>query len=168
LPNISFNFSLGTLSVLPGTVGLTQITLNSLNSYSGTVTFACSGLPIGSFCTFNPNPVSLIVGQSAVSTLSVYTSASAAAVHHDSRPIFPAAALAAALCFLGFKKRNRLQLLVLVIICMSGLGLLSGCGGANSTPTPIATTATITVTATAPTVASGTLTTSSTFNLIVQ
>jgi hypothetical protein len=163
LPNITFNFSLSSLSVLQGTVGLTQLTVNSVNNYAGPVSFACSGLPSGSSCTFNPNPIYVVAGRSASTTLSVHTSAATAVVHQNTRPIFPAATLAVALCLLGFKKRNRLQLLLLLVIAMSGLGLISGCGGSSASSIPPATSTTVTVTATA-----GNVTQSSTFTLIVQ
>jgi sugar lactone lactonase YvrE len=164
LPNITFDFSLPSLSVQQGSVGLTVLTVNSVNNYAGPVSFACSGLPSGSFCTFNPNPIYVVAGQSATTTLSVATSApTTAAVHHDSRPIFPAATLAVALCLLGFRKRNRLQLLLLLVIAMSGLGLISGCGSSSSSSVVPAKTTTVTVTATA-----GNVTQSSTFTLTVQ
>jgi drug/metabolite transporter (DMT)-like permease len=139
------------------------LTVNSVNNYAGPVSFACSGLPSGSSCTFNPNPIYVVAGRSASTTLSVHTSAATAVVHQNTRPIFPAATLAVALCLLGFKKRNRLQLLLLLVIAMSGLGLISGCGGSSASSIPPATSTTVTVTATA-----GNVTQSSTFTLIVQ
>lgn len=139
IPNFTFSFSLSTLSVQPGTVGITQLTVNSQNSFAGTVSFACSGLPNGDSCTFTPNPVTVVAGQSATTTLSVNTSATTAAVRHDSRPLFPAATLAVALCFLGFRKRNRLYLLLLLVVSLAGLSLFSGCGGSASTTTSAAT-----------------------------
>jgi hypothetical protein len=161
-PNISFNLSLSTLSVAPGTVGITQLTVNSVNSFAGTVTFACSGLPSGASCTFTPNPITIMAGQSAVTTLSVDTQAATAAVHHDSRPLFPAATLAVALCLFGFKKRSRLQLLLLLVIGIVGFGAVSGCGGNSATTTkPVSTTVTVTATA-------GAVSQSSTFTLLVQ
>jgi hypothetical protein len=147
LPSFGVSFTLSSLTVAPGTVGLTTITVNSMNNFAGPVSFACSGLPSGYTCTFNPNPLTVAAGQSATTSLSVSPGSASAALHHDSRPLLPAATLAVALCFLGFKRRNRLQLLLLVVIGLFGFGMLSGCGGSSSSTTK-ATTSTVTVTAT--------------------
>jgi len=162
LPSFSFNLSLPSLTVQAGTVGITELTLNSVNSFAGTVSFACSGLPSGYNCSFNPNPITVLAGQSAVTTLSVGPSSTATAIHNGSRPLFPAATLAAALCLLGFKKRNRLQLLLLLIVSAAGLGLLSACGSSTSTSNKAAS-STVTVTGTY-----GAQTASQTFTLIVE
>lgn len=164
LPNVSLNLSLTSLTVQPGSVGLTQLTINSVNSFAGPVSFACSGLPNGSYCTFNPSSITVMAGQSAVTALSVSTRAATASVGHDSRPLLPAATLVAALCLLCFKKRNCLQMFLLLVIAISGLGLLSGCGGTSSSKTnPLAKSSTVTITAT-----SGAVSQSSAFTLIVE
>jgi hypothetical protein len=162
LPTFTFNLSLPSLTVQAGTVGVTQITLNSVNSFAGTVSFACSGLPSGYNCSFNPDPLTVLAGQSAVTTLSVTPTSTATATHNGSRPILPTATLAVALCLLGFKKRNRLQLLLLLIVSGAGLGLLSACNS-NSSTTTKSTSSTVTVTATY-----GAQTVTQTFTLIVE
>ena len=161
LPSFAFNFSLPTLTIQPGTVGVTQLTINSVNSFAGTVSFACSGLPSGYNCSFNPDPITVVAGQSAVTTLSITPTNSTAAIHGGAKPLFPVATLAVALCLLGFRKRSRLQLLLLLIVSGAGLGLLSACGS-NSTTTK-STSSTVTVTATY-----GTQTVSQTLTVIVE
>lgn len=163
LPTMSLNLSLSYLAVQQGTVGLTNLTINSVNGFAGSVSLSCSGLPSGDTCTFNPNPITLPLNGSATTTLSINTGATTAALHHDSRPFFPIASLAVAFCFLGFKKRNRLHMLLLLVITLAGLGLFSGCGGSSSTTTTAAKQSTVTITAT-----SGKVTQTATFTLSVQ
>jgi hypothetical protein len=142
---------------------LTTLTIYSTNSFTGTVTFACSGLPSGDTCTFNPNPITLPANGSATTTLSINVGSTTAAVHHGSRPLFPLATLAVAICFLGFRKRKSLQLLLLLAVSLAGLSLFSGCGGSASMKSVAATQSTVTVTAT-----SGKLQQSATFTLSVN
>jgi len=48
--------SLSSLTIQPGTVGLTQVTLTSVNNFAvSSIALSCSGLPSGYSCTFNPN-----------------------------------------------------------------------------------------------------------------
>jgi sugar lactone lactonase YvrE len=156
-PGISLSMSLPSLTIEPGTVGITQITVTSANNFAATsVTFACSGVPTGYSCSFNPSSTlafapssttGLPAGASATTTLTITPPATAALVHRDFRPIFPAT-FAVALCFLGFRRRSRFQLLILVAVVFATLGVISGCGGSSSSPTPAPVTSSITVTAT--------------------
>lgn len=156
-PNLSMSLSLSSLTIQPGTVGITQITLDSVNNFAAnSISFACSGLPSGYTCSFNPNPVSVFaqnsttglpLGTTVTTTLTITPPASASVARQDFRPLFPAT-LAVALCFLGFKKRNRLTMLVLLVVLFAGLGFVSGCGGTSTTSTTKAVTSTATITAT--------------------
>jgi sugar lactone lactonase YvrE len=170
-PSMTLSLSLTSLTIEKGTIGLTQLNLGSVNNFAaGTVTFACGGLPSGYSCSFNPSSIAAFApnsatgvpaGSTATTTLSVTPPASAALVRPNFRPLFPAT-LAVALCFIGFRKRNRLFVVLLLVVLLGGFGLLSGCGGSSSsTTTP--TTSQITVTATG-----GGTTTSSTLTVIVQ
>jgi drug/metabolite transporter (DMT)-like permease len=88
------------------------------------------------------------LGTTVTTTLTITPPATAAVVRHqDFRPFFPAT-LAVALCFLGFKKRNRLYMLVLLVVLFTGLGFVSGCGGTSSSSTTPPVTSTVTITAT--------------------
>jgi sugar lactone lactonase YvrE len=156
-PNMSINLSLSSLTIQRGTVGLTQVTLTSVNNFAvSSIAFSCSGLPTGYICSFNPNPTTAFaqntstgmpLGTTVTTTLTITPPSTAAVVRQDFRPLFPAT-LAVALCFLGFKKRNRLYMLVLLVVLFAGLGFVSGCGGtsSSSTPPPVTSTATITAT----------------------
>ena len=179
-PGLNMNISLSSLTIQPGTVGLTQITLTSTNNFAASsVNFTLTGLPTGYTYSFNPNPVTVFaqnsttglpLGTTVTTTLTITPPATAAVVHQNFRPLFPAT-LAVALCFLGFKKRNRLYLLVLLVVLFAGLGFVSGCGGSSSssTPPPVTSTATITATPAAGLAgASGSVTSSSTLTVILE
>jgi sugar lactone lactonase YvrE len=179
-PNLNMSLSLSSLTIQPGTVGITQITLTSVNNFAvSSIAFSCSGLPSGYTCSFNPNPVTVFaqnsttglpLGTTVTTTLTITPPATAAVVRQDFRPLFPAT-LAVALCFLGFKKRNRLYMLVLLAVLFVGLGFVSGCGGTSSSTTtkPVTSTATITATP-APGLAgaSGSIQSSSTLTVIFE
>jgi hypothetical protein len=162
IPGFSLSLTLPSITLQPGSVGLTYVTVTSTNDFTGPVSFACSGLPSGYTCTFNPNPIVVPEGASSTTSLSISPSSTTAAMNHKSGPLFPAATLAIALCFLGFRKRSRLQLLMLLAVSVAGFALLSGCGGSSTTTTKAAT-STVTVTAT-----SGTVTQSTTFSVTVE
>jgi len=179
-PNLNMNLSLSSLTIQPGTVGLTQVTLTSVNNFAvSSIAFSCSGLPTGYSCTFNPNPVTVFaqssttglpLGTTVTTTLTITPPTTAAVVRQDFRPLFPAT-LAVALCFLGFKKRNRLYMLVLLVALFAGLGFVSGCGGSSTTSTtkPVTSTATITATPAAGLAgASGSVKSSSTLTVTLE
>jgi len=57
---VPFSVSAGAFtpsSVAAGTTTTTTITITPNNGFTGTVSFACSGLPLGATCTFNPTTV---------------------------------------------------------------------------------------------------------------
>ena len=179
-PGLNMSISLSSLTIQLGTVGLTQITLTSTNNFAASsVNFTLTGLPTGYTYSFNPNPVTVFaqnsttglpLGTTVTTTLTITPPATAAVVHQDFRPLFPAT-LAVALCFLGFKKRNRLYMLMLLVVLFAGLGFVSGCGGSSSTstPPPVTSTATITATPAAGLAgASGSVTSSSTLTVILE
>jgi sugar lactone lactonase YvrE len=179
-PSLNMSLSLSSMTIQPGTVGLTQITLTSVNNFAASsIAFTCSGLPSGYTCAFNPNPVTVFAqnsttglpqGTTVTTTLTITPPSSAAVVRQDFKPLFPAT-LAVALCFLGFKKRNRLYMLMLVVLLFAGLGFVSGCGGTSSTTTtpPVTSTATITATPAAGLAgASGSVQSTSTLKVILE
>ena len=179
-PGLNMSISLSSLTIQPGTVGLTQITLTSTNNFAASsVNFTLTGLPSGYTYSFNPNPVTVFtqnsttglpLGTTVTTTLTITPPATAAVVRQDFKPLFPAT-LAVALCFLGFKKRNRLYMLVLLVVLFAGLGFVSGCGGSSSSATvkPVTSTATITATPAAGLAgASGSVTSSSPLTVIFE
>jgi hypothetical protein len=162
IPGFTLSLTLPSIVMQPGSVGLTSLTVTSTNNFTGPVSFACSGLPSGYTCTFNPNPIVVPEGASSTTSVSISPSSTTTAMNHKSGPLFPAATLAIALCFLGIRKRSRLQLLMLLVVSAAGFALLSGCGGTSTTTTKAAT-STVTVTAT-----SGTVSQSTTVSVTVE
>lgn len=165
LPAADFSVaaSPASISVTAGNSGTTTFSITPLNGFHAAVLFGCSaGMPSGASCGFSPATVTPS-GAAASTTLTVTTSAASAAMHRNNRTLFPEAALAAVLCFLGLKKRHRWLLLLVMSVC--GLGLLNGCGGGTSSGGSAShpTTSTITVTAT-----SGSLSHTTTFSLTMN
>jgi sugar lactone lactonase YvrE len=170
-PSVNLSFTLSALTIQSGTVGLTQLTISSQDNFTGALSMACSGLPSGYSCSFNPSLITSIAeGGTATTTLTITPPASAALDRRGRSPFLPTTALAAVLCFLGFRKRRRLQLLLIAFVSLAALGVLSGCGGsASSTPTTSTTsTATITVSASGLAGASGTVQQTATLTVTVE
>jgi beta-glucanase (GH16 family) len=156
------SFTLGvapaSLTITAGASGTEAVTVTPVNGFptTSTITFACSNLPANASCSFAPTSVQ---GGNIVSTLTVNTTTSAA-LHFNCRPLFPAPALAVALCFLGWKKRRGVQIMLLLAVSVIGLSLFNGCGGSSKAP-PVPSTVTVTAT-------SGALQQNATFSLMVQ
>jgi N-acetylneuraminic acid mutarotase len=137
------------ISVQAGQSGTATITVRDEGGFNSNVSFACSGLPAGAACGFVMETVPTPLGVT-YTTLTVTTSATAAALHRNGWPLLPGSALAVALCCFGWKRRRRWQMLMLLAVSMAGLSLLNGCGAASPIvidPPPV--TSTVTVTATA-------------------
>jgi hypothetical protein len=162
-PNFSLSFNPSTLAI-SGVLGWTTLTVNSVGGFNSTISFACTGLPVGASCSFSPATLTPS-GNVPVSTqLMVGLSTPVAAVHGNSNPLLPGGAtLAVALCLFGFRKRRNLQLLLLLAVSVIGLGLFTGCNNSNFSPTRQPSTSTVTVTGTA-----GSLQRTATFTLYVQ
>jgi hypothetical protein len=136
------------LAVTAGSQGTVSLTVTPENGFNSTVSFACSGLPTGSSCSFNPSTI-VPSGGSISTVMTISTSLQSA----DSRPYrgspFGAAVLGFAICVFGWKRR-RLQQTILVAMLFGGLATVYGCGGAQA-PTGSRTnpvTSTVTVSAT--------------------
>lgn len=171
-PTFSVDLSLSSLTIEPGTSGTTQLTVTSSNNFTGGVNASCSGLPSGYTCSFNPSTLTIAANGAVTSTITVIPPATAALVRHGSRPMVPFTALAVAICFLGFRKRSRLQLLVVVALGMVTLSALSACGGTGSSSssgsTATSSKATITVTAYGQAGASAFVQQTATLNVILE
>ncbi|MDR3734099.1 MAG: chitobiase/beta-hexosaminidase C-terminal domain-containing protein [Acidobacteriaceae bacterium] len=175
-----FTIALGkqTITIANNYADFQPITITPLLGFSSAATLSCSGLPVNVTCVFSapaPTPTwptittggittsspTATSGTAATSTVFIQANEVASARHSGSNPVLSTAALAALLCFFGFRKRNRLMLVVLLVLSAAGVGMLCGCGSAgiqgNATRT-----STITVTGT-----SGTTVHSATFSLVV-
>jgi len=150
-PNFYLSSSAATVTVSSSTPGTATITANSVNGFAGSVSLACSGLPTGATCSFNPTSLTLTANGTATSTLTVSATA-AGLVTPSNRPwgngsrrlagwIPLALALLVAIMF---RRMSSEQSLVSILTTMSfalAIGFAAcGGGGANSgTSTPITT-----------------------------
>jgi uncharacterized repeat protein (TIGR03803 family) len=143
-PNFSVTVSPSSLTIAPGQSGTAMISVAPQNGFASATTFSCSGLPSGASCSFSPATVTPSGTTAATSTLTVSAPSSVSALRQNSKPLFPGGAtLAIALCFIGFKKRRRVQLMLVTMAVFSGASLvIIGCGG-SSKPKPIASTVTV-------------------------
>jgi sugar lactone lactonase YvrE len=158
VPSFTIAVNPAALTVTTGTSGTFNLTVTPQNGFNSAVTFACSGMPAGATCAFNPATVTPTTG-AASTTVTITSSSTTAAVRHNSNPLFPEATFALALCFFGFRKRRSVQIMLVLVVTAIGLGMLSGCGGSSKQPT----TSTVTVTAT-----SGTIQQTATLSLTMQ
>jgi hypothetical protein len=168
LPNFTLGASPALLTVDSGDQGTVTLSVTPVNGFDSPVSFACSGLPAGATCSFAPATVTP-AGAAATTQLTISASAQSSTLQPGSRPLFPFTALAATVCFFGWKKRRCWHHWLLLAVACAGLGIIFGCGGnngggaASSTPTPTSTTSTVTVTAT-----SGTLQGTATITLTLN
>jgi N-acetylneuraminic acid mutarotase len=173
-PDFAVAASPASITVIPGQNGTALLTVTPQYGFSSAVSFSCSGLPAGASCSFSPATVTPS-GAAASTTLTVSTAKTTGALYRPSNPLFPTAALAAALCFFGWRRRRDLQFMLWLAVAFAGLGLVSACGGGSGGggggsgggggggggSTPV--TSTVTVTAT-----SGSLQHTTTFSLTVD
>ena len=129
-PDFSVAATPASQTVTGGQNASTTISIAPAENFNSPVSFACTGLPSGSTCSFSPSTVTPS-GGAASTTLTINTTTAEAGLHRNTRPLFPAAVLAALLCCFGLRKRRRLLLLVL-ILSAAGPGLLTACGGGGS------------------------------------
>lgn len=162
----------GSLTVQSGASVTTPVSVNGMAGFTGTVMFACTGLPANASCSFNPASVNVANGASAATMLTVHTSGGNTAAS----ALLPVtwgggASLACGLMLIlpGVRRRGQ-RLFVILSCCAFGIAALGamGCGGssakamANSTSTP-AGSYSFNVTATA-----GTAQTTTAYTLTVQ
>ena len=141
------------------------------NNFSGTVTLACSNLPLAAKCSFSPAQLTVTSGAPAPSTVTISTVKNSASLSPSTRSGAAASAITAALllpfaAILTFSRRRQLniRLFALFAVLVLSAGLIAGCSNtSNAVPfTPTGSTA-VTIKAT-----SGTITQSTVVNLTVQ
>jgi hypothetical protein len=115
-----------------------SLTVTSLTSFSGQVSFACVGLPLGMTCTFNPAQASLPASGTATTsfTISQTTTATAGISYWNGTwgiLLFVLSMLQA----LRVSRGRRSFTGVMSILAMLALGAvaLAGCGGSSNAPT---------------------------------
>ncbi len=163
-PAFGFTASAGAATVTAGSSTSATLSLAPVNGFSGSVTLACTGLPVGATCAFAPTQ--LTVSANAVTTgMVTIQTASAKAFNQPTRlPGRFTAGITSALLLpfaslLLFRRRRvgrttTLRLLTAILSVALVSGVLAGCSDSAAAP-PVVTPAgqsTVTVTATAGTV----------------
>lgn len=166
-PTFGFSAAAPTASVTAGGTATVQLSLASVNGFSGNVSLACSGLPANASCSFSPSSVSVSSTVPSIVTATITTNTKTAALEPlPGRGVTPmvAGTIAAFLLpfasLLGAGKRFRLANAsrlagVAVLVLLAGLAA-GGCASGSSsqtstTPAPVtpAGTSTVTIAATA-------------------
>jgi hypothetical protein len=143
-PTFELGMSPSSLTIAAGGEGTMIVTVKPQNGFSGTVSFACSGVPSGSSCTFTPTNVML--PGTTTTTLIISAAAHSAALDGKAgRPIIPGGVLALAMFILG-RKRRRVSRPMVVFLLAVASGFIAACGS-SSKPAPQPVTSTVTVTA---------------------
>ena len=141
------------------------------NNFSGTVTLACSNLPLAAKCSFSPAQLTVTSGAPAPSTVTISTVKNSASLSPSTRRGAAAAGITAALllpfaAILTFPRRRQLniRLFALFAVLVLSAGLIAGCSNtSNAVPfTPTGSTP-VTIKAT-----SGAISQSTVVNLTVQ
>lgn len=163
-PSFTIGANPGSLTLASGSQGEITLTVAPQHGFGAAVTFACSGLPPGATCAFNPSSVT--PSASSITTqLTIATSASASNAHPAGYPFSPGAILAVVCCVLVWRKRRLVVWSTSAFLLSGCLFAISACGGGGSSGgsnPPPPTTATVTVTAT-----SGSLVQTATISLTI-
>jgi N-acetylneuraminic acid mutarotase len=130
-PNFSIAASPTVVTVDPGGVEHTILTVTSWGGMNSAISFACSGLPSNATCSFSPTSVTP-PGTATTTQLTIAVSAQASLVRPGSRPLLPATGLAIAACFFILRRRHLRGGALMVLLLLVGTGLLSGCGGGGT------------------------------------
>ena len=148
-PDFTVSVSPTALRIVAGQSGQATFTVTPENGFNSKVSFACSGLPSGAACSFNPTSVTPN-GAPATSTLTVSTTAASAALQSPApsslrlayASLFPVLAL---LFGIGARRRQMLpglSLVAFLALLLAASGLVScnssGTNGGN-TGTPVGT-----------------------------
>jgi hypothetical protein len=135
-PDFSISSSPASLSVTAGQTVKAQLTITANAGLSGSVTFACSGLPAESTCSFAPASLTASPGQASTTTLSISTTAASSALRSPADVTTARTMTAVAFllivpfCSGGRRQWMRLSLLI-GVLTLSTVSIV-GCGGTGS------------------------------------
>ena len=133
-PDFSIGSSSASITVTPGQTGTAKLAIMASAGLSGMVSFTCSGLPAESTCAFAPAKLTVSPGMESTTTLSISTTAPAAAAAHAGRTMLALGLLCIIpLCSGGRRPWIKLSLLAGAFVLV-GAGL-AGCGGSSSQQT---------------------------------
>jgi hypothetical protein len=160
-----------TLTVKAGQTVTAPINVTGAAGFSGQVTFACSGLPANSSCSFSPATVT-VSGTTVIPTLlSVNTAAgtTTSQLRQNGRRLGAVAyglGLAGLMLFWPIRRRGtRLWAMLICCFALATMGLTSCSSGSTAAPTPETAAGTYNFTVTA---SSGNVQSQSSYTLVVQ
>jgi hypothetical protein len=170
-----FSASATNLTVSDGSTATAVVSAVPTNNFTGTVTLACTGLPLAAACSFSPASLNVTSSAPATSTVTISTTKPTAAL--EPRTLHGAATAGITAAFvlpfgaLLTLRRRRLsrgwrsiQLFAMLGALVVSSGFIAGCGSySNSTPSTPPGTSQVTIKAT-----SGTTTQTTIVNLTVQ
>jgi hypothetical protein len=169
-PDFVLNSSGNSISIsAPGATGSLNVAISQLDNFTGTVTFACSGLPLESTCTFSPASIK----GSGQTVVTVKTTAPRSS-RLNSPPFWPLGLGATGVGIAGIfclgapvnrSWRHNLFGVVLFTLVLGAIGCGGGSGGSGGQHDPGTGTGTYTVTVTA---TSGALRHQVSFRMVVQ
>jgi hypothetical protein len=156
-PDFTLSATPSTLTIKPGQTGVLTLALAANTTFSGAVTFSCTGAPAASTCTVNPSSVTLTPGQGGTVSLVVATSSKGGA--YQARADWPWAKTAGGVSLAGllflFVPRRRRRSLMLSLVVLLGISFavlsVTGCSDSSSSGTPTGS-STLTITATSGTI----------------
>jgi len=149
-PTFGFSASSGAATVTAGNSATATISIAPVNGFSGTVTLACSGLPVGATCSFSPNSLTVSSTAVAISTVTIQTTMATASVqsphvrNNAGTGIMAAMLLPfASLIFFSRRRAMRsapsLRILSALVVSLAVGSFIVGCTGSGMTsvtPTP--------------------------------
>jgi hypothetical protein len=160
-PTFGFSASTSAATVTGGGAATATLSAASVNGFTGTVTFACSGLPAGSSCIFSPSSLNVITSAPAISQLSISTTPNLtnmgfASPHLRGRTheILGLASLLPFSLFLFIRRRSSGRALRIfgplaaLILCFGAASVIIGCSDHGPPPGTPTGTSNVTVTAT--------------------
>ena len=128
-PGFSLTFQNPSISAQSGQSAQNQITITPSNGFAGTVSFACSGLPSNSSCIFSPATLTFTktLDSPQVTSLTINTAPPTSSTRSGTSLFFPDATLAAFLCLVTPKWRQRRKFLMLLVILVAAVNQITGC-----------------------------------------
>lgn len=161
-PTIGLSASTGATTVTAGNSATATLSVAPVNGFSGTVTFACSGLPVSATCSFSPSSLTVSSTAVAFTTVTIQTTMATARTQHPNVRGNGGSGITAAMLLpfaslLLFTRRRftrqgaALRMLCAMVVSLAAGSFIVGCAGAGHTqvyPTP-AGQSTVVMTATA-------------------
>jgi hypothetical protein len=135
-PTFALSSGSSSLSLQAGATGTLTLQVASNGTFSGAISFTCSGAPAEATCSVNPSSVALGGNQASAVTVIVSTTAPNNTFHASSQSPWLKAAggVSMAVLFLVIPRRRRfLQMAAVLVLSVSGLAMLSGCGKSGPT-----------------------------------